>query len=313
MNYSSFKAYKFSKYFILSLFLFLTFFNHQAKADCFVDGVQFDIGGRTGSGVTAVDHGNPITLSEIRGWDTSGDDISTCDVSHLNSLERAFLNSNDFNQNISSWDTSSVTTMDSMFRSASTFNQDIGNWDTSSVTNMHDMFLYARAFNQDIGNWDTSSVTTMDTMFRGTDAFNQDISNWDTSNVTTMRNMFLDSAIFNQNIRSWNTATVTDFSNMFLRATVMINTYTGVTGFNNTPTSSFFNQVFLNSTSPEDDATNIAADANIVLNFSKNVDVESGNITIKKTSDDTTIETIDVTSGQVTGTGTSQITVNPSV
>ena len=40
--------------------------------------------------------------------------------------------------------------------------------------------------------------------------------------------------------------------------------------------------------------------------------VESGNITIKKTSDDSTVETIDVTSGQVTGTGTSQITINPS-
>jgi surface protein len=249
MNYFTYRIQKFSKYFILSLF-FLTFFNHQAKADCFVDGVQFDIGGRTGSGVTAVDHGNPITLSEIRGWDTSGDDIRTCDVSHLNSLDKAFLNSNDFNQNISSWDTSSVTTMDSMFRSASTFNQDIGNWDTSSVTNMNDMFLYARAFNQDIGNWDTSSVTNMDTMLRGTDAFNQDISNWDTRNVTTMRNMFLDNAVFNQNIRSWSTVNVTNYSNMFLRATAMINTYTGVTGFNNTPTSSFFNQVFLNSTSP---------------------------------------------------------------
>ena len=68
----------------------------------------------------------------------------------------------------------------------------------------------------------------------------------------------------------------------------------------------------LSSSSPADNATNVARDANIVLNFSESVDVESGNITIKKTSDDSTIETIDVTSGQVTGTGTSKITINPS-
>ena len=236
-------SYKITFLLFLTYLILFNFLIPKAYADCIVDTVQFDIGGRAGSGVTAVDHGNPITLSEIKQWDTSGDDISTCDVSHLNSLDTAFLNSNGFNQNISSWDTSSVTTMDSMFRSASTFNQDIGNWDTSSVTNMNDMFLYARAFNQDIGNWDTSSVTNMDTMLRGTDAFNQDISNWDTSNVTNMRNMFLDNAVFNQNIRSWNTENVTNFSGMFLRATAMINTYTGVTGFNNTPTSSFFNIV----------------------------------------------------------------------
>jgi surface protein len=312
MNYFTCTIHKFSKYFILSLF-FLTFFNHQAKADCFVDGVQFDIGGRTGSGVTAVDHGNPITLSEIRQWDTSGDDISTCDVSHLNSLYRAFLNSSNFNQNISSWDTSSVTNMDTMFRGASTFNQDISNWDTSSVTTMDSMFLYAGAFNQDIGNWDTGSVTTMETMFRGASAFNQDISNWDTSSVTTMETMFLDNAVFNQNIRSWNTVNVTNYSNMFLRATAMINNYTGVTGFNNTPTSSFFNQVFLNSTSPADNATSVSESANIVLNFSESVDAETGNITIKKTSDNSTVETISVTGGLVSGSGSTQITVNPSV
>ena len=58
----------------------------------------------------------------------------------------------------------------------------------------------------------------------------------------------------------------------------------------------------------------VAESTNIVLNFSESVDVESGNITIKKTSDDSTVETFNVaTSGQVTGTGTSQITVNPSV
>jgi len=67
----------------------------------------------------------------------------------------------------------------------------------------------------------------------------------------------------------------------------------------------------LSSSSPADNATGVAVDANIVLNFSEAVDVESGNITIKKTSDDSTIETIDVTSGQVTGTGTTAITINP--
>ena len=68
----------------------------------------------------------------------------------------------------------------------------------------------------------------------------------------------------------------------------------------------------LSSSSPADNATSVSESANIVLNFSESVDVESGNITIKKTSDDSTVETISVTSGQVTGTGTSQITINPS-
>ena len=68
----------------------------------------------------------------------------------------------------------------------------------------------------------------------------------------------------------------------------------------------------LSSSVPADNATGIALDSTIVLNFSENVDVESGNITIKKTSDNTTVETIDVTGGQVTGSGTSQITITPS-
>ena len=68
----------------------------------------------------------------------------------------------------------------------------------------------------------------------------------------------------------------------------------------------------LSSSSPADNATNVAVDSNIVLNFDENVDVESGNITIKKTSDNSTIEVIDVTSNQVSGSGGTQITVNPS-
>ena len=69
----------------------------------------------------------------------------------------------------------------------------------------------------------------------------------------------------------------------------------------------------LSSSSPADNASDVARDANIILNFNESVDVESGNITIKKTSDNSTVETFNVaTSGQVTGTGTSQITINPS-
>ena len=48
------------------------------------------------------------------------------------------------------------------------------------------------------------------------------------------------------------------------------------------------------------------------MNFSEVVDVETGNIVIYKTSDNSVVETIDVTSNQVTGSGTSQITINPT-
>ena len=69
----------------------------------------------------------------------------------------------------------------------------------------------------------------------------------------------------------------------------------------------------LSSSSPSNNATGVALNANIVLNFSESVDVESGNIVIYKASDDSVIETISVTSGQVTGSGTVQITVDPNI
>ncbi len=69
----------------------------------------------------------------------------------------------------------------------------------------------------------------------------------------------------------------------------------------------------LSSSIPAVSATGISASANIVLNFSEAVDAESGNIVIKLTSDDSTFETIDVTdTNKVSGSGTTQITINPS-
>jgi len=48
------------------------------------------------------------------------------------------------------------------------------------------------------------------------------------------------------------------------------------------------------------------------LNFSEKVDAETGNVTIHRTSDSTVVEAIDVSGSQVTGSGTSTITVNPA-
>ena len=68
----------------------------------------------------------------------------------------------------------------------------------------------------------------------------------------------------------------------------------------------------IDSSTPADNATGIAVDANIVLNWDQAVDVESGNILIKKTSDNSTVATIDVTDDQVTGSGSTTITINPT-
>ncbi|MFC1638641.1 Ig-like domain-containing protein, partial [Patescibacteria group bacterium] len=64
--------------------------------------------------------------------------------------------------------------------------------------------------------------------------------------------------------------------------------------------------------SPSDGATEVSRTSNLTITFTEAVDVESGNIVIKKVSDNSTVETIDVTSGQVSGTGTSSITINPN-
>ena len=72
-----------------------------------------------------------------------------------------------------------------------------------------------------------------------------------------------------------------------------------------------FTDPILSSSVPADDATGVALNANIVLTFSEIVNVESGNITIHKTSDDSTVETFDVTGSKVTGNGSTEITINP--
>ncbi len=68
----------------------------------------------------------------------------------------------------------------------------------------------------------------------------------------------------------------------------------------------------VSSLNPSDNATGVSTSTNLVLNFNEAVNVETGNIVIKKLSDDSIFETIGVTSGNVTGSGSATITINPT-
>jgi methionine-rich copper-binding protein CopC/Ca2+-binding RTX toxin-like protein len=68
----------------------------------------------------------------------------------------------------------------------------------------------------------------------------------------------------------------------------------------------------IDTLSPLDDAGGVSASVNLVITFDEVVNTETGNITIYDASDDSIVEAIDVTSGLVTGDGTTTITINPT-
>jgi hypothetical protein len=64
--------------------------------------------------------------------------------------------------------------------------------------------------------------------------------------------------------------------------------------------------------SPIDDGVDILVNTDLVITFDEIVAVDSGDIHIYKTSDSSLVETIDSTSGKVTGSGTDTIIINPT-
>jgi hypothetical protein len=68
----------------------------------------------------------------------------------------------------------------------------------------------------------------------------------------------------------------------------------------------------VSSVTPTDDSVEVDKNTNLVITFNEKVVKGTGDITIRKTSDNSVFEVIDVTSGQVTGSGTTVITVNPT-
>lgn len=67
----------------------------------------------------------------------------------------------------------------------------------------------------------------------------------------------------------------------------------------------------LSSLSPVDDNPSVAIDANLVITFAELVQAATGNITIHLAADDSVVETIDASSGQVSVSGAT-VTINPA-
>ncbi len=65
--------------------------------------------------------------------------------------------------------------------------------------------------------------------------------------------------------------------------------------------------------SPADGGYNISTTANLVITFDQTVQGGTGAVTIKKSSDNSVVETLMMTGGLISGSGSTQITINPSV
>jgi gliding motility-associated-like protein len=243
-----------------------------------------------------------------------------------------------FDEDISSWDTSNVTDMSGMFHGVSVFNQDIGRWDVSKVTNMSYMFGSSDsgfngvvAFNQDLGDWDVGRVTNFRGMFRRNFVFNQDISDWNMISATSVQQMFDRATSFSNggvSLNCWDTSNITNFDAMFFAATSFnqdISNWcvqlqgglepTGWAGSNPTfagnaafqpswGASCIGNSVVISFS----DVTKTFGDQNFTVTASSN---QSG-IPITYSIADTSIATINASSGQITilKSGTTTVTAS---
>ena len=171
---------------------------------------------------------NRTTQAMFKGATRFNRPIGNWNVSSVVNMDETFSKAIAFNQPLNNWDVSSVTTMASMFHFASgtnsNFNQPLNNWDVSSVANMSTMFgtsggtTGVRPFNQDIGNWDVSNVTNMSSMFKSSEQFNQDLSEWDVSSVTNFALMFDRASAYTNGgvpLNCWDTSLGTNMNWMF--------------------------------------------------------------------------------------------------
>jgi gliding motility-associated-like protein len=263
--------------------------------------------------------------------------IANWNVSSVISMKGTFSNASAFNQPLNNWDVSSVITMEKMFysndptNSSNVFDQPLNNWNVSNVTTMEFMFgrngnfslTNANDFNQDIGDWDVGKVRNFRAMFRNS-LFNQDISDWDVSSATAMNQMFDQTKQFNNggvSLRCWDTSSATIMDWMFYQTLINqdLSNWCVASVTAPSPITNFGN---IGGTNPTWGAA--CSGNSVVISFSDETKIFGDpNFTVTATSNqlgipitysiaDTSIATIDESSGEITilKSGTTNVTAS---
>ena len=277
--------------------------------------------------ISSWDMSNVIfTTAMFRDATSFNQDIGNWDLSNATNIGEMFKGATSFNQDIGDWDVSNVTNMAEMFKYAISFNNDgsnsINNWDTSNVTTMEFMFgttgnfslSDAMDFNQDIGDWNVGKVQNFRAMFRNS-LFNQDLSDWDVSSATNLGQMFDQTEQFNNgggSLSCWDTSSATNMVYMFYQTLINqdLSNWCVATVTDPDITDNLGNFGNIGGTNPTwgaactgnsvvlsfSDVTKTFGDPNFTVAASSN---QSG-IPITYSITDTSIATINASSGQIT-------------
>ena len=251
-------------------------------------------------------------------FNNGGVALDWSDTGSVTSMQNMFYDATAFNQDISGWNVSNVTTMKNMFHNVTlpTENYDalLIAWDALELQNNV-------AFSGGNSKYTTGSAAARANII-ATDSWtitdggsipsmtitSAEVTTGATSNDATLSLTFTASEAttdfvegditlsggalsdFAASSSAVYTATFTPTTDGAASIDVAASKFTDASGNNNTAANQF-NWTYdstaptLSSSTPLDDATGVAVDANIILIFSEAVAVESGTITLKRTSD----------------------------
>lgn len=275
-------------------------------------------------------------------------DLSSWNVAAVTDMSKMFLGASAFNQNLGGWNISAVTTMENMLKntSLSTANYDaiLTAWSQKATLQSNVSFgvgstkytaQAARNVLTGQKSWNIQDGGRLDTaapVF--TSSANVSVAENQTSALQV--NATDDSAVIysisgtdasllsiypTTGVVTFNTApdyevpSDSDANNTYVFTVTATDTANNAASQAITVTVTDGDDTLprLVSSAPADGANGVALNANLVLTFSEAVTVQTGNLVIRRSDNHEVIESIGVTSAQVTGSGSDTITVDPRI
>lgn len=180
--------------------------------------------GGIGSSITDVVFVDEITPVSTAKWFFGFSQMSSIDLSKLNTskvtnMKSMFSGSKFSTLDLSKFTTSNVIDMSNMFDGASVTTLDLSNFDVKNVTNMQAMFNQCISLSSlALGDFESVKVTNMQAMFQHCRVLERlTFINFKTDAVTNMKNMFSNCCkISSLDLSSFKTDNVTDMSGMFI-------------------------------------------------------------------------------------------------